>query len=108
MQAQDIQHIRSEAAPKDIPMKGMTLIVIPQKRKSVVDHWILIDAMRMQNELLVGDIYRVFPDDVDLSDVDSPLEMLRAFVGHYGANFSLETLPEAKMFEQLVVPKSED
>lgn len=103
--ATDFQHIFAGSLP-DVG-KGMTLIVISQIVRKV-EHWLLIDAIRENDRLLVDRSFRVFPSLVDLQSANEPIEVLRAFVDYYGLPFSLEHMPPAKMYEQLLFAKSED
>ncbi len=102
--ATDFQHVFASSLP-DVG-KGMTLIMIPQMLRKV-EHWLLVDAIRENDKLLVDRSFRVFPSIVDLRTANAPLEVLRAFVDHYGLSFSLENMPPAKMYEQLLFAKSE-
>lgn len=105
--ATDVQHILAEHSPNPEFSKGLTLIVEAQEAGTPQEHWMLIDAMRMNDLLIVDDVFRIFPQVVDLCDVNSPIEMLRKFVGIYGRDFTIEGSPAKKMFEQLTFYKSE-
>lgn len=104
----EIQHILPKNIPVEAGVRGMTLMVIPQKSSRGNDHWIILDAMRSGDELVISDIFRVFPEVVDLSEACNPLDVLKAFVKVYGIEFQIDSLRPQKFFENLVIPKSED
>lgn len=103
----DVQHIVPDGLPKDLGVKGVSLLAIAQETKRGVPHWILVDAMRAKDRLSVSNIFRVFPDAVDLRQASTPLDMLKAFAERYGVEFQLEGGLAAKFHGQHSFPKSE-
>ena len=104
----EIQHILPKNLPIELGVKGMTLILIPQFSRGDHDHWLILDAMRAGEKLVISDIYRIFPEVVDLSLAAAPLDILKSFVEVYGLAFKIDQLGPQKFFENLVLPTSED
>ena len=104
--AQDVQHLVDNVQGSDInPTRGMTLVLIPQTSRNGQDHWLMIDAIRIDDRLIIDRAFRVFPSVVDLSSANEPLDVLRAFAAHYGEPFSIERSARQTFFEGLLFYK---
>ena len=107
--AEDVQHLVEHMQGADIdPKRGMTLVLIPQTSRNGQDHWLMVDAIRIDDRLIVDRAFRVFPSVVDLSSANEPLDVLRAFAEHYGEPFSIERSARQKFFKRLTFYKSSE
>lgn len=53
-------------------------------------YWAIVGADRIGDTLEVGSFWRVFPEVVDVKTVSSALDLLKRFVGAYGAPYKFE------------------
>jgi hypothetical protein len=107
LSAEDYQHLQTPWAPEG-RAQGVTLLMVHQRSAGRKAHWLILDALRDDDRLMIDRCFRVFPDIVDLSQAVAPLDVLKAFVDHYGALFTIEDSKPSKMFENLIFPKPKE
>jgi hypothetical protein len=61
-------------------------------------HWILVETMRLGDTISIGKLWRIFPSQVNVETVRRPLELLKAFVNHYGFPLSITGRDEQPKF----------
>lgn len=85
LDADQVEHINSEDE------SGTTRISLFVKLigKGSKSHWLLIQANRVNLELHIVAVWRVFPQVVDLVGAVKPFDILRAFANRYGRDIAM-------------------
>jgi hypothetical protein len=60
-------------------------------QNKIDNHFLLVLTIRRGYEQIVHWAFRIYPSDVDLSEIRSPLDMLKAFTNKYGLNIQIGT-----------------
>jgi len=95
-------------SPKTLKEKGQFRLFVKHYREGNPKHnfSFLVVAWQKDISMRIADALRVYPQDVDISRVTSPLDVFRAFVDEYGFICQIGA-KEAKLFLLEVVPKTQ-
>lgn len=96
--ADEYQHLMTDG--DDTPERDAISLFLKRAAKAGNDaHWLLVQTFRRGSSLIVQSAWRVFPDDIDLRNANSPLDMLRAFAETYGVPGSVGGREQTKFVE---------
>ena len=104
--ADQIEHIDHDFSnPKRVDSRGSSLyakfIKAAGRKKS---YYYLVDCVRSKSELTALRAWRIFPEVVDIANAVTPLDLLRAFTGHYGFEVEYKGFARAKLIVNLHLP----
>jgi hypothetical protein len=84
----EFQHFLTEFQPaesRDI----LSLFLKRIETRNKPPHWLLVQAVRQGLMQHVQSAWRIFPNDIDLSEAQSPVDLLKAFALRFGERFVL-------------------
>jgi hypothetical protein len=82
----EVQHLMTENALDNDEKDALSLFLKKAVSNKNEAHWLLIQTVRIGMTQVAQSAWRVFPADVDLSKVEDPKGVLRAFVDVFGLN----------------------
>src|ERR1019366_3011887 len=80
----DYQHIMDANASDEGKGKISIFLKKVTAAKRGNDHWLLVQTHRDGLKQIVQSAWRVFPDVVELSEAEKPIDVLKAFVDVFG------------------------
>lgn len=81
---------------------GASIFLKRVDQKNKIGFWLLVHAVRMGKVFYVHGIHRLFDDIFDMSDVRSPLDMLKMYVDTYGMLFDVGNFVHRQRFLERV------
>lgn len=102
----DYQHIMDAKANDESKGKISIFLKKVTAAKQGNDHWLLVQTLRDGLKQIAQSAWRVFPDVVELSKAEKPIDVLKAFVDAFGVEISLAGIT-GKFIESIPAKKGE-
>jgi hypothetical protein len=80
----DYQHLMTEVVPEEKKTANSLFMKRVDSREIRNRHWLLVHTHRVGLDQIVQSAWRIYPDAVDLTEAQEPLDVLRAFVISFG------------------------
>ena len=101
LNAEFTQHLSVDLP--DLALEKQSRLSIFMKRVGAgkSEHWMIVNAHRVGDDLLLIAAWRAFPEVLDLTKAEEPLDVLRLFAQHYGYDVEIVGIAKGKFLEQL-------
>jgi hypothetical protein len=101
----EFQHFLTEfQEPENRDVLSLFLKQIESKNKA--PHWLLVQAVRQGLTQNIQSAWRVFPNDIDLSEAHAPIDLLKALVDRFGEKFAYHGR-DVKFVERIILTATE-
>jgi hypothetical protein len=99
--ADEIRHFPTELAGELQADRGLSILARRVPSRSGSEHWLVMNALRIGDELTIAAAWRVFPEVVDVTGLTDPYIILNRFVEAYGIEVEVFGVARGKILQNV-------